>query len=129
MNQKPPSDPSGPKVPPQVARPVDKSQIQQFVTTIKNAEQQVGEHIISALQHPGTVAVLTTAVVGPDGQQRVISAALDPQKLKLVQEILTDAQNERVEEEPCVGFHCLVTPKEPAEAEEPDSSTDPPSGS
>jgi hypothetical protein len=90
---------------------VDKKQIAQFVTAIKNAEQQVGEHIIQALQHEGTVAVITTVAVGPDGQQRVISAALDPERMQQVQEILQAAEEEREEEEPCVGFHCLVKPK------------------
>jgi hypothetical protein len=90
---------------------LDREKIAQFVTTIKNAEQQIGEHIVTALQHADTVAVLTTVVVGPDGQQRVVSAALNPTRLQQVQEILTAAEQEREEEEPCVGFHCLVKPK------------------
>jgi len=91
---------------------VDRAQLAQFVTTIKNAEQQVGEHIIQALQHDDTVAVITTVAMGPDGQQRVISAALNPERMQQVQEILQAAENEREEEEPCVGFHCLVKPKQ-----------------
>jgi hypothetical protein len=94
----------------------DRAKIAQFVTTIKNAEQQVGEHIIQALQHADTVAVLTTVALGPDGQQRVISAALDPKRMQQVQEILSDAGEEREEEEPCLGFHCLVKPKSGANA-------------
>ncbi len=90
---------------------LDREKIAQFVTTIKNAEQQIGEHIVTALQHADTVAVLTTVVIGPDGQQRVVSAALNPARLQQVQEILTAAEQEREEEEPCVGFHCLVKPK------------------
>jgi hypothetical protein len=90
---------------------VDKAQIAQFVTAIKNAEQQVGEHIIRALQHEDTVAVITTVAMGPDGQQRVISAALSPERMQQVQEILQAAEDEREEEEPCVGFHCLVKPR------------------
>ena len=93
------------------AEQVDKSQIAQFVTAIKNAEQQVGEHIIRALQHEDTVAVITTVAMGPDGQQRVISAALSPERLQQVQEILQAAEDEREDEEPCVGFHCLVKPR------------------
>lgn len=89
----------------------ERATIAQFVTTIKNAPQQIGEHIIQALQHADTVAVLTTVVIGPDGQQRVISAALNPKRLQQVQEILQAAQEERIEEEPCFGFHCLVKPK------------------
>ena len=95
----------------QVAKTVDQKQIAQFVTEIKNAEQQVGEHIISALQHQDTVAVITTVMMGPDGQQRVVSAALNPERMQQVQEILQAATKEREPEEPCVGFHCLVKPK------------------
>ena len=91
---------------------VDNQQIAQFVTTIRNAEAQVGEHVIRALQHADTVAVLTTVAIGPDGQQRVISAALNPERMQQVQEILKSAEDERIDEEPCVGFHCLVKPKE-----------------
>lgn len=94
-----------------VADDVDKSKIAQFVTTIKNAEQQVGENIIRALQHEDTVAVMTTVAMGQDGLQRVISAALSPERMNQVQEILQAAETEREIEEPCVGFHCLVKPR------------------
>ncbi|WP_442508072.1 hypothetical protein SH528x_007025 [Novipirellula sp. SH528] len=96
-----------------VTNQVDSNQIAQFVTTIKNAKQQVGEHIITTLQHDDTVAVITTVVVGDDGQQRVVSASLNPARLQQVQELLLAATQEREEEEPCVGFHCLVKPKQP----------------
>ncbi|WP_372716782.1 hypothetical protein [Novipirellula sp.] len=95
-----------------VTNDVDSQQMAQFVTTIKNAEQQVGEHIITALQHEDTVAVITTVVIGDDGQQRVVSAALNPARLQQVQELLQAASDEREDEEPCVGFHCLVKPKQ-----------------
>lgn len=96
----------------QPADQADHTQLTQFITTIRNAEEQVGEHIIRALQHADTVAVITTLAIGPDGKQRVISAALNAQRMQQVQEILNTAQQERVEEEPCVGFHCLVNSKE-----------------
>ena len=98
-------------LPAQVTNDVDQKQMVQFVTTIKNAEQQVGEHIIRALQHQDTVAVITTVATSGDGQQRVVSAALNPERMQQVQEILQAAQQERQEEEPCVGFHCLVKPR------------------
>ncbi|WP_182870815.1 hypothetical protein [Stieleria mannarensis] len=88
-----------------------KEAIAQFVTTIRNPEAQVGQHIIQALQHQDTVAVLTTVALGADGQQRVISVALDPERMAQVQEILTAAEAERDTEEPCFGFHCLMKPK------------------
>lgn len=83
----------------------------QFVTTIRNPEQQVGQHIIAALQHDDTVAVLTTVALGTDGQQRIISAALNAERMRQVQELLSSAEEERDPEEPCVGFHCLIKPK------------------
>ena len=95
----------------QPADQTDQTQLTQFITTIRNAEEQVGEHIMRALQHTDTVAVITTLAIGPDGKQRVISAALNGQRMQQVQEILNTAQQERIEEEPCVGFHCLVEPK------------------
>jgi len=96
---------------PEVVEDVDRSQMVQFVTTIKSPVQQVGEHIISALQHDDTVAVLTTVVKGPNGEQQVISAALNPDLMDQVQRLLVQAEEERVKEEPCVGFHCLTKPK------------------
>lgn len=95
----------------QVQPKADPDQLLQFVTTIKNAEQQVGEHIITALRQDNTVAVLTTAAVGPDGQQRVLSIALNAERLSQVEEVLKQAIEEREPEDPCVGFHCLVKPK------------------
>lgn len=119
MNDTPTPDGNEPPAPPEPApltatTKVDKDQIVRFVTAIKNAEQQVGEHVIAALQYDDTVAVLTTVVIGPDGQQRVVSAALNQQRMAEVNKILQEAQEEREDEEPCVGFHCLVKPKPPS---------------
>ena len=107
----PTRSPSPSQEAPVVVEKVDRKHLQHFVTKIRSAEQQVGENIIQALQHDNTVAVLTTVVMGPDGQQRVISAALNPNVMDQVQELLTQASEEREPEEPCVGFHCLVKPK------------------
>lgn len=97
---------------PQVIEKVDVGKLKHFVTSVKTAEQQVGEHIIRALQYDGTVAVLTTVVMGQDGQQRVVSAALNPNMMTQVKQVLEKATKERQQEEPCIGFHCLVKPKE-----------------
>ncbi len=97
--------------PQQVVQNANAADIARFVTTIKNVEQQVGEHVIQALQHADTVAVLTTVVVGPGGQQHIVSAALDPARMAQVNALLQTAVEERQEEELCVGFHCLIKPK------------------
>lgn len=94
-----------------IVEKVDRQQLKQFVTTIRSAEAQVGEHIIGALAHDDTVAVVTTVVMGPDGRQQVVSAALTPDLMNEVQELLVRASQEREEEEPCIGFHCFIKPK------------------
>lgn len=70
----------------------------QFVTTLKNVNVQVGQHLIQALQHQGTVGVLTTVVTGRDGQQRVISASLGEENVGLVEELLRIAKLREAQE-------------------------------
>ncbi|GIW97663.1 MAG: hypothetical protein KatS3mg111_0996 [Pirellulaceae bacterium] len=86
-------------------------QVTQFITTIKGAPQQIGEHVLAALQHPNTVAVLTTVLVSPDGQQHLVSAALSPKHLAEINALLRQAEEECEQSEtPCIGFHCLIQP-------------------
>jgi hypothetical protein len=96
---------------PNVVQHADEGQLQHFVTTIKSAEAQIGEHIINALRADNCVAVLTTIVVDSTGRQNIVSAALDPDRMLMVQEALGEAEKERDKEVPCVGFHCYVRPK------------------
>lgn len=84
------------------------STLPQFVTTLTPLEQQVGMHVITALQHEDTVAVLTTVAVGRDGAQRVVSVGLDPQRLAQVQQILVESQDRPKRRVPCIGFHCRL---------------------
>ncbi|MEE8153422.1 MAG: hypothetical protein V3T53_00515 [Phycisphaerales bacterium] len=107
---------------PTVVQDVDTDQIKHFVTQIRSAEHQVGEHIITALQDPDTVAVLTTVVIGPEGGQHIVSAALDPETLEEVQKMLLKAEEDRHEDIPCVGFHCFLKRKPKEEAND-DSQT------
>lgn len=100
------------QLPAAVTNDVDAGQIQHFVTEIKSAEQQVGEHIIAALQDPRTVAVITTVVVGADAKQRIVSAGLDPEMMGEIQQLLQQAEQKRTEEVPCIGFHCYLKPRE-----------------
>ncbi len=88
-----------------------KQQVARFVSKVKNLDQQIGEHVLAALQHPDTVAVLTTVVVGPSGEQHIVSASLNPQRMSQVNQLLEEAQQERVDDEVCFGFHCLLKPK------------------
>ena len=91
----------------------DSGQLRQLVTRIKSYEHQMGEHIMTALQDPNTVAVLTAVLAGPGGQA-LVSAALDPDMLEQVQKIIHDAEAKRAEEVPCIGFHCLLKRKDEA---------------
>jgi hypothetical protein len=95
----------------QVAQNATGKQVARFVSKIKNLEHQVGEHVVQALQHPDTVAVLTTIVIGPSGDQHIVSAALNPSKMAQINALLQEAVEERVEDEICLGFHCLLKPK------------------
>jgi len=99
----------GPNTPSQSKH--NNSQVARFVSKIKNLDLQIGEHVLAALQHPDTVAVLTTIVVGPSGEQHIVSASLNPQRMSQVNELLEEAKQERVDDEVCYGFHCLIKPK------------------
>ncbi len=92
----------------QVAQNATSQQVARFVSKIKNLEHQVGEHVVQALQHPETVAVLTTIIIGPSGDQHIVSAALSPAKMAQINALLQDAVEERVDDEICLGFHCLL---------------------
>jgi len=110
MSNTPDSDPDN-KLPAPTVKNFNPQQVARFVSKIKNLELQIGEHVLAALQHPDTVAVLTTVVVGPSGDQHIVSAAINPQRMSEVNEILEEAQQERVDDEVCFGFHCLLKPK------------------
>jgi hypothetical protein len=69
------------------------------------------------------VAVITTVVAGPDGRQSVITAALDPELMSEVQQLLARAEHEREDDEPCMGFHCLIRTKDAPESEGSTDST------
>ncbi len=119
-----PDSDTSPGVEKQHAQNLPPDEMARFVTSIKNPTQQIGEHVLAALQHPNTMAVLTTVVVGPGGQQHLVSAALDPVKVAQINYLLDSAVEQYEDEEACIGFHCLVNPKKgepPAEGTPPAS--------
>ena len=79
-----------------------------LVTPIQTLAGQVGAHVMAALDHGDTVAVLTTITGSRIGQQ-VVSIPLTAEHVQqvhgLIQEIHESDEPERV---PCVGFHCLI---------------------
>ena len=96
----------------------------QFVTPLTPIEQQVGVHVINALQHPETVAVVTTVAMGRDAQQHIISIGLDQELMEQVQELLHEAKEERTQRVPCVGFHCVLQDREERKQEKKDKQDD-----
>jgi hypothetical protein len=106
---------------PVLAPQTDVQQIRHLVTPLRTLEQQVGAHVVAALQTQDTVAVVTAVVNTPEGQ-RIISAALNPDQMARVQEMLGEAAQQRAEEIPCVGFHCYIRPKGDAPKAQGDQS-------
>ena len=93
---------------------VDVTALRSVVTELKSTEVQVGEHTMQALSQPGTVAVLTAVVLGPDGKQRIVSTALDHDMVGRIQPLLEESVQGRAEDVPCIGFHCFVRPQSDA---------------
>lgn len=89
-----------------------------FVTPLTPVEHQVGAHVISALQHEATVAVLTTVMQGPNGQQNVVSIGLDPHTTSQVQGLIAHADRKQKQRVPCIGFHCFIDDDDDIENEE-----------
>ena len=86
-----------------------------FVSPILTIANQVGEHVLSAMEQEETVAVLTTITGSAHGQQ-VISIPLTSQHIEkvhgLIEEIHASDEPQHV---PCVGFHCLLDQEESEE--------------
>ncbi|MEL6341773.1 MAG: hypothetical protein AAFV53_01475 [Myxococcota bacterium] len=59
----------------------------QMVTPLQSLNEQVGHHVLQALQQPNSVALLSTIVPGV-GQDRVVSVPLTPQQFQAVQGLL-----------------------------------------
>jgi hypothetical protein len=86
-----------------------------FITPLHPIAVQVGEHVLSAMEHEETVAVLTTITGSINGKQ-VISIPLTAEHMQqvhiLIEEIHSSDEPENV---PCVGFHCYVDQDESSE--------------
>ena len=70
--------------------------------------EQVGQNVLTALEQPDTVAVLSTLVPGLQAD-RIVSVPLSPQQLGEVRGLLhslVPAEPVAEADMPCVGFHC-----------------------
>ncbi|MBC8201520.1 MAG: hypothetical protein H8E86_05680 [Planctomycetes bacterium] len=100
----------------QVEKQIEKQEgVPHLVTPLHPIANQVGEHILHALEVEETVAVLTTVTGSKNGQQ-VVSIPLTGDHLQkvhgLIAEIHESNEPERI---PCVGFHCYVDSEKPEE--------------
>ncbi|HUG93625.1 MAG TPA: hypothetical protein VML55_22485 [Planctomycetaceae bacterium] len=91
---------------PDAPAPAPAPALPQFVTPLAPIGQQVGAHVIAALQHPNTVAVLTTVAAGPDGTQQIISIGLDAERMEQIERLLASANRDHASRVQCFGFHC-----------------------
>jgi len=89
-------------------KPAAPQRPQVYATPIVKMTEQVGQNVLSALDQPGTVAVISTLVPGIQAD-RIVSVPLSRQQLGEVQELLNSlvpAEPVAEEDMPCVGFHC-----------------------
>ncbi len=85
------------------------------VSDIRTVERQVGDHVMEALEHDETVAVLTT-IVGGVRTDRIVSVPLDAEQAQAVSAVLMAAQEEaQLDEvdddgrrEGFLGFHAVL---------------------
>ena len=78
------------------------------VTPLMPVVQQLGNHVMGALQQPDTVAVLTTITGSRNGQQ-VVSIPLTPEQMGQINLFLRQVEeSEEPEMIDCVGFHCVL---------------------
>ncbi len=82
--------------------------VPRLVTPLRPIAQQVGEHVLTALEHNETVAVLTTVTGSRNGEQ-VVSIPLTGQHLQQVHGLIEEIhESDEPEHVPCVGFHCFI---------------------
>ena len=96
----------------QPSAPPVKKALTPLVTQLAPITEQVGTHVLQALQDAETVAVLTTVVAGFPAD-RVVSLPLTNAQLASVQKLLMQVQAEPApqteeEEARCIGFQCQI---------------------
>ena len=100
--------------------------LKHFVSELKSIEDQVGQHVIAALKHEGTVAVLTAVLPGAGSSgERIASVPLDQELWIQVQELLTTAGEEQARDVQCIGFHCVLQDRQRAAEDEKKKSPPP----
>ena len=72
---------------------MSEKEMKTFISDLQPISQQVGSHIISALQQPNTAAVLTSIVPGFP-TDRIVSTPLSPEQMFFIQKVLQQEQIE-----------------------------------
>jgi hypothetical protein len=80
-----------------------------LVTELAPISQQVGSHVLGALQEDSCVAVISTIVAGFP-TDRVVSVPLNASQMAEVGAILNEiaAEPDGPDDLPCIGFQCRI---------------------
>ena len=79
---------------------------QPMSTPLSSMAEQIGQHIIAALNQESTVAVVTTITGSRVGRQ-VVSLPLNAEEMNDIQKHLMDVEaSDAPEMVSCIGFHC-----------------------
>jgi hypothetical protein len=108
MSEQPEPEATAPKGPPTL------------VTDLSPITEQVGTHVLNALQEDECVAVISTIVPGFP-TDRVVSVPLNSNQMANIGAILNEVVDEPdgPEDRPCIGFQCRLP--EPRKEEDKDS--------
>ena len=83
-----------------------------LVSPLHPISLQVGEHVLVAMEHEETVAILTTITGSKSGPQ-VVSIPLTQEHLTKVHGFIEEIhRSDEPEKIPCVGFHCFIDQKD-----------------
>ena len=83
--------------------------VKTFVTDLRPISEQVGAHVLRALQDEDCVAVVTTIASGFP-TDRVVSVPINAEQMHEVGVILNEvaAEPDGPDELPCIGFQCRL---------------------
>mgnify|MGYP004172591649 CR=1 FL=1 len=86
--------------------PAEQQSAEPVSTPLSSLAEQIGQHVIAALNQESTVAVVTTITGSRVGRQ-VVSLPLDSDQMHNIQMLLMAVEtSEQPETVSCVGFHC-----------------------
>lgn len=87
------------------------TELQPISTPLTSFTEQVGQHVVTALQQEDTVAVISAIVPGiGHGGDRIVSMPVGPAMMAQIDALLQGAHQIPQEEfeEKCIGFQCQI---------------------